>query len=92
MPSGIPNKEKARIRQLYAEGKVGRDALHIGIAWRDGLLRAQAEFLLAQVLWPTRRERPRARELAESAQAILRQAGVTGQRAEVDRWLMHHPA
>src|SRR5712675_621621 len=27
MPSGVPNKEKARIRQLYAEGKVGRDAL-----------------------------------------------------------------
>lgn len=27
MPSGLPNKEKARIRQLYAEGKVGRDVL-----------------------------------------------------------------
>nr|WP_221304389.1 phosphogluconate dehydratase [Povalibacter uvarum] len=27
MPSGIPNKEKARTRQLFAEGKVGRDAL-----------------------------------------------------------------
>lgn len=27
MPSGLPNKEKARIRQEYAEGKVGRDAL-----------------------------------------------------------------
>jgi phosphogluconate dehydratase len=27
MPSGMPNKEKARIRQLYAEGKVDRDAL-----------------------------------------------------------------
>ncbi len=27
MPSGLPNDEKARIRQLYAEGKVGRDAL-----------------------------------------------------------------
>ncbi|MCX7557473.1 phosphogluconate dehydratase [Xanthomonadaceae bacterium JHOS43] len=27
MPSGLPNQEKARIRQLYAEGKVGRDAL-----------------------------------------------------------------
>ncbi|MBT2771663.1 phosphogluconate dehydratase [Halomonas sp. ISL-60] len=27
MPSGLPNKEKARVRQLYAEGKVGRDAL-----------------------------------------------------------------
>jgi phosphogluconate dehydratase len=27
MPSGMPNKEKARIRQLYAEGKVGRDTL-----------------------------------------------------------------
>lgn len=27
MPSGIPNKEKARIRQLYAEGQVGREAL-----------------------------------------------------------------
>ncbi len=27
MASGIPNKEKARVRQLYAEGKVGRDAL-----------------------------------------------------------------
>jgi phosphogluconate dehydratase len=27
MPSGMPNKEKARIRQLFAEGKCGRDAL-----------------------------------------------------------------
>lgn len=27
MPSGIPNKEKARIRELYAEGKVGKDQL-----------------------------------------------------------------
>ena len=27
MPTGIANKEKARIRQLFAEGKVGRDAL-----------------------------------------------------------------
>ncbi len=27
MTSGMPNKEKARIRQLFAEGKVGRDAL-----------------------------------------------------------------
>jgi phosphogluconate dehydratase len=27
MPSGVPNKEKARTRQLFAEGKVGRDAL-----------------------------------------------------------------
>jgi len=27
MPSGLPNDEKARIRQLYTQGKVGRDAL-----------------------------------------------------------------
>jgi phosphogluconate dehydratase len=27
MPSGMPNKEKAKVRQLYAEGKVGRDVL-----------------------------------------------------------------
>ncbi len=27
MPSGLPNPEKARIRQLFAEGKVDRDAL-----------------------------------------------------------------
>jgi phosphogluconate dehydratase len=27
MPSGVPNKEKARMRQLFAEGKVGREAL-----------------------------------------------------------------
>lgn len=27
MPSGMPNKEKARLRQLFAEGKVGREAL-----------------------------------------------------------------
>jgi phosphogluconate dehydratase len=27
MSSGMPNKEKARIRQLYAEGRVGREAL-----------------------------------------------------------------
>ncbi|WP_417500665.1 phosphogluconate dehydratase [Marinobacter sp.] len=27
MPSGLPNKEKQRIRQLYAEGKIGKDQL-----------------------------------------------------------------
>ena len=27
MPSGLPNKEKGRIRQLHAEGKLGDDAL-----------------------------------------------------------------
>lgn len=27
MPSGLPNSEKARIRQEYAQGKVGRDVL-----------------------------------------------------------------
>ena len=27
MPSGLPNDEKARVRQLYAKGKVGHDAL-----------------------------------------------------------------
>lgn len=27
MPSGLPNPEKQRVRQLFAEGKVGRDAL-----------------------------------------------------------------
>jgi phosphogluconate dehydratase len=27
MPSGLPNKEKARLRQLFAEGKVGRAEL-----------------------------------------------------------------
>ncbi len=33
MPSGLPNPEKARIRQLFAEGKVGR----------EDLLKAEAE-------------------------------------------------
>src|SRR5947199_8482127 len=27
MTSGLPNDEKARIRQLFTQGKVGRDAL-----------------------------------------------------------------
>jgi phosphogluconate dehydratase len=27
MPSGLPNNEKQRIRQLYAEGKIGKDEL-----------------------------------------------------------------
>jgi len=27
MPSGLPNKEKVRIRQLFAEGKIGREEL-----------------------------------------------------------------
>ncbi|WP_309043192.1 phosphogluconate dehydratase [Marinobacter sediminicola] len=27
MPSGLPNKEKQRIRQLYAEGKIGKEEL-----------------------------------------------------------------
>ncbi len=30
MTSGIPNDEKAKVRQLYAEGKIGR----AGAAWR----------------------------------------------------------
>jgi phosphogluconate dehydratase len=32
MPSGLPNKEKRRVRELYAEGKVGRDELLIAEA------------------------------------------------------------
>ncbi|MEX0603722.1 MAG: phosphogluconate dehydratase [Marinobacter sp.] len=27
MPSGLPNKEKQRVRQLYAEGEIGKDEL-----------------------------------------------------------------
>ena len=27
MPSGLPNDEKSRVRQLFAEGQIGRDAL-----------------------------------------------------------------
>ena len=27
MPSGLPNQDKAKVRQLYAQGKVGREAL-----------------------------------------------------------------
>ena len=27
MPSGLPNQNKAKVRQLYAQGKVGREAL-----------------------------------------------------------------
>ncbi|MDT8399629.1 MAG: phosphogluconate dehydratase [Pseudomonadales bacterium] len=27
MPSGLPNKEKSKVRKLYAEGKVGKDSL-----------------------------------------------------------------
>jgi phosphogluconate dehydratase len=27
MPSGLPNKEKQRLRQLYAEGRIGKDEL-----------------------------------------------------------------
>ncbi|MGQ0501088.1 MAG: phosphogluconate dehydratase [Panacagrimonas sp.] len=27
MPSGLPNSEKAKVRQLFAQGKLGRDAL-----------------------------------------------------------------
>ncbi len=27
MPSGLPNEEKSRVRQLYAQGKIGADAL-----------------------------------------------------------------
>ena len=33
MPSGLPNKEKAKARKLYAEGKIGK----------DGLLEAEAQ-------------------------------------------------
>ncbi len=32
MPSGIPNKEKARIREAYAQGQIGRDELLEGEA------------------------------------------------------------
>jgi phosphogluconate dehydratase len=32
MPSGLPNKEKQRVRQLFAEGKVGKDELLVAEA------------------------------------------------------------
>ncbi|MCY1063118.1 tetratricopeptide repeat protein [Nannocystis sp. SCPEA4] len=54
--------------------------------------RANAEFQLAQVLWDIRGERARARELAESARALLQKAGAKHHRAEVELWLAQHPA
>ena len=43
MPTGIPNKEKQRVRQLYAEGKVGRDEVEAQWQWIDGVRRAWDE-------------------------------------------------
>jgi len=45
MPSGIPNKEKARIRQAFAEGKVGRDEL-----LKAEILQALAHFTVQQTV------------------------------------------
>ena len=42
MPSGVPNSEKARIRQLFAQGKIGREELLEAeiqiVPWRRCLL------------------------------------------------------
>jgi len=50
---------------------------------------ADAQFQLAQSLWPDKSARARARTLAATARAILAKAGTRGQKklAEVDGWL-----
>ncbi len=55
---------------------------------------AEAKFALAQALWVTPRDRPRAVAFARTARAVFGQGTVAGRRgAEIDAWLrMHAPA
>ena len=55
---------------------------------RDPLYLAQARFELARALWDSRRDRPRARQLAQQAsQTYAEQPGGDRFRVEVDAWL-----
>jgi serine/threonine protein kinase/tetratricopeptide (TPR) repeat protein len=61
------------------------------IAKQDPQLGAQASFVLAQALWPERRERTRAADLAREARSALVAANAPAPKvAEVDAWLGDH--
>jgi serine/threonine protein kinase/tetratricopeptide (TPR) repeat protein len=51
------------------------------------LRRAETRFALAQALWDSRRDRPRATTLANAARAAFTEAKVTKKVAEVEVWL-----
>jgi serine/threonine protein kinase len=53
--------------------------------------RADLEFLLAQVLWDMSEDRPKARALAQGAQAALRRVEAPLREREVTAWLAGHP-
>ena len=60
---------------------------------RDPLYLAQARFELARALWDSRRDRPRARQLAQQAsQTYAEQPGGDRFRVEVDAWLSERRA
>ncbi|MBL8975495.1 MAG: tetratricopeptide repeat protein, partial [Myxococcales bacterium] len=60
---------------------------------RDPLYLAQARFELARALWDSRRDRPRARSLAQQArQTYSEQPGGDRFRVEVEAWLTTHRA
>jgi serine/threonine-protein kinase len=53
---------------------------------------AEIQLALAGALWPSEKERPRARDLAEKARAGFERLGNAAERARADRWLADHPA
>ena len=88
----MPRAEVRRAQGRPADARADLERVLALLDPRDNpIQRAQAEFSLAELLWEVRGERVRARALAESAQAILLKAGAARQRAEIDRWLTHHP-
>jgi serine/threonine protein kinase/tetratricopeptide (TPR) repeat protein len=61
------------------------------IAKQDAQVGAQAQFVLAQALWPERRERARAATLAREARSALVASSAPAPKvAEVDAWLITH--
>jgi hypothetical protein len=60
---------------------------------KDPVKRSETRFALARALWEARRDRGRARTLAEEARAAYaKSAGGNNKSAEVDRWLQVHGA
>jgi serine/threonine protein kinase len=56
----------------------------------DVELRADTTFALARALWEAKRDRVRARVLAESAREGYARSAVVAKRVDVDGWLSHH--
>jgi hypothetical protein len=66
--------------------------LERALALEHAELTSEVELALAEALWRTDQDRPRARALVEKARAAYARIGHRPGQGEAARWLSEHPA